>query len=142
MSQLPQFRALRSQLQSITCKKCNKKHNSIIHEDVLEERGSSPGKQPCEDSTTTTTVVMNCIEIQRNPSVESQMSNKQPVSDTMNHNIATNVYCASHQGTRVQGFFRLQGFLYWIQIMRKGTIERCSIQDHNQPWLHLIWFEN
>jgi len=81
------------------CKKCNKKHNSIIHEDAPEERGSSPSKQPCEDSRTT--VVMSCTETQRNPSVGFQMSNKQSVSDTKNYNLATSVYCTSHRGTRV-----------------------------------------
>ncbi|XP_011884101.1 PREDICTED: uncharacterized protein LOC105571245 [Vollenhovia emeryi] len=34
-----------------TCKKCNKKHNSIIHEDVEEEQEEVQAKQACENST-------------------------------------------------------------------------------------------
>ncbi|XP_011859827.1 PREDICTED: uncharacterized protein LOC105557253 [Vollenhovia emeryi] len=79
-----------------TCKKCNKKHNSIIHEDVAEEQGDVQAKQACENSTAS--VVMNCTKAGLNSQVE--LSNKQQ-SPIAKCDLTTNVYCANHNGTRV-----------------------------------------
>ncbi|KYN28338.1 hypothetical protein ALC57_02251 [Trachymyrmex cornetzi] len=53
-----------------TCKRCDKKHNSIIHKEDQEERGNAQVKSSSED--TPKSVVTTCTESKYNTSVESK----------------------------------------------------------------------
>ncbi|XP_018359970.1 PREDICTED: uncharacterized protein LOC108759152 [Trachymyrmex cornetzi] len=81
-----------------TCKRCDKKHNSIIHKEDQEERGNAQVKSSSED--TPKSVVTTCTESKYNTSVESSQVLEQQSSININ-NITANVYCTNQQDARV-----------------------------------------
>lgn len=79
-----------------TCKKCDKKHNSIIHKEDQEERAQV--KSSSED--TPKSVVTTCTESKYNTSAKSSQVIEQQSSTNIN-NVTANVYCTNQQDARV-----------------------------------------
>ncbi|XP_011702046.1 PREDICTED: uncharacterized protein LOC105458438 [Wasmannia auropunctata] len=82
---------------SSLCKKCGKKHNSLIHEEFAGQ-GKAQDKSSSEDSTAS--VIMNCAAVKQDLVIKASTAGEQQVSNKED-DVATNVYYTRYKGTRV-----------------------------------------